>query len=222
MAVRIDRKKLILDLAVAEPVLKKEAERVVREQYFEPAIKVMKQEFEQHVVTQEIRAGIKGTNVSQTLEAPFGEPPIRKDGRESQNYSPPNLFSFIGFPAGTNPLQAIEERLDPANPDGPKLKYKSMNKQDLTFRFEVSTPSLDKIYKATPLPWAAGLSWVWRIERGLPGIGFFLNALHRKGSRSGGGIQVDHQLRPGRFKATSYLTSIFKAFLDRVSKLPGR
>lgn len=177
----------------------------------------MKREFEEHPVTQEIGEGITARNDSGTLEAPFGHPPERKDGRAVTDYSEPNLFSFIGFEAGSDPLAPIRSALEPGAPGGPTMKYVSMDRDRLAFRFLVSAPDKEKLAAVTPIPWLPGISWVIRIEQGIAGIGYFLNAVNRKGSRSGGGIQIHNQLRSGRFRAVSYLSGIFRSFLSRVA-----
>lgn len=204
--VQIDQRALIAELSVAEPIFKREADRVMRETFFDPAVEQLKADYAAHPVTQEIRAGIDSSNISNTLDARF---------RDSD--SPANLFSFIGFEAGSDPTAPVAERLDPANEDGPKLVYQGKDKDSLSFRYLIKAPNETAIEAATSLPWAQGISWVRRIEQGISGVGFFLNARNRKGSRSGGGIQVASQLRPGRFKPTSYLSAIFNNFLRRAA-----
>lgn len=217
-SIRINQKALLVELAASEPILKKEADSIMRQQFFNPAIKKMKDEFASHPVTQEIREGIGASNISNTLDAPFGEPPEARDGREIKDYSPPNLTSFIGFEAGTDPTKEIEKRLDPSHADGPRMVYKGMDKNHLAFRFEIRAPSDEAIQSNTPLPFAPGISWAKRIEQGIPGIGHFLNALGRANSRSGGGIQLENvQLRSGRFKPVKYLSKLFNDFLRRAS-----
>ena len=201
----IDQRALFAQLSVAEPVLKKEAERIMRKEIFEPAVGQMMEEFESHEVTREIDAGINAQNISETLSGDF------KDDKQK------NLFSFIGFESGDSPTDPIRERLDPSHPNGPKLVYKGMDKNKMQIRFEVRAPNEGSIYDSTPLPWATGLSWAKRIEVGIAGLGKFLNRKGLKQSRSGGGIQVENQLRPARFIPTKYLSQIFKNFLQNVS-----
>ena len=207
----IDRRTLIKELESATPILVKAARAQLTEEVFNPAVEQLKEEFENHKVTEEIRGGIGSSNISDTLNADFREDYEKGD-------SPPNLTGFIGFDEGSDPLEPIVKRLDPTHPDGPKLVYKSKDSDSLTFRFEVRAPSEQAIYKATPLPWAPGLSWAQRIEQGIPGIGYFLNTILRKGSHSGGGIQIENKLRKGTFRAKSYLTGLFKDFLNNVRK----
>jgi hypothetical protein len=199
----IDKQQLFIELSAAEPILVREATKAAEEVVFYPAIEEMKKDFEKHNVTSEIRGGITANNKSDTL-SDIGT----KQGR--------NLFSFLGFNDGENPIEAIQERLDPSHPDGPKLKYvRGSQVQNLTFQFKITAPDKEAIYTATPMPWATGLSWAEGIESGIAGVSNFLNKFNLKGSRSGGGIQVKSSLRSGRFYNQSYLSGIFKKFLGR-------
>lgn len=218
MAITINRKALLIELAKSEFKLKGVAMELLTEQAFAPAVAALKYQFESHPVTRELRGGIDASNISATLDAPFNDPPDRQHDRHLRaDYSPPNLTSFIGLEDPEAALKEIEVRLDPSHQDGPKLRYQGMDKDRLAFRFQILAPDFDAIQAHTPLPWAPGISWARRIEVGLSGIGHFLNAIGKRGSRSGGGIQVDADLRSGRFKPTKYLSNLFDSFLKRVS-----
>lgn len=205
--VRINQRQLMTELAASEPILRKEADRIMREEFFDPAVAELKAQFTNHPVTREIQGGVDADNESGTLPGNF---------RQDEGDSKPNLFSFIGFEAGSNPTMEIEQRLDPRHPDGPKMTYRGMDRNKLEFRYQIEAPNEQAIEEATPLPWAAGISWVKRIEQGIPGVGYFLNRLDKPTSRSGGGIQIEGQLREGRFRPTSYLSKLFNNFLRGV------
>lgn len=210
----INQRSLMAELTASDPILKRVAEQTLREAFFEPAVEEMKREFLSHPVTQEVAGGMGAPNVSQTLEAPFRE-------NEAEGDTPANLWGFIGFDSSTTtPDGAIEpvlRRLDPTDTDGPKMVYAGRDKDKLTYRFEIRAPDEAAIYNDTGMPWLPGISWVKRIEQGIPGIGHFLNVSGRPSSRSGGGIQVEGQLRSGRFRPTPYLSRIFNDFLRRVT-----
>lgn len=223
MAVRIDRRQLAIDLRTAEPTLRKEVDRIVREELFEPAVEAMKAEFRDDNVTREIQGGVGADNITNTLVGSF---------REDDGDSKPNLFNFIGFEAGSTPTAEIEKRLDPRHPDGPQMIYKGMDRGGrMEFQYEIRGPNEKAIWNATPLPWMdeGGPSWARRIEQGIAGVGHFLNKImpakgRGLGSASGGGIQVDGTLRSGHFRPTSYLSKIFNDFLRRAGerKATGR
>lgn len=214
--VRVNRRQLALELLTAEPTLRKEVDAIVREELFEPAVEQLKAEFQESTVTREIQGGVGASNESGTLIGDF---------RQDDGDSNPNLFSFIGFDAGSNPTAEIEQRLDPRHPDGPKMVYKGMDRSGrMEFRYEIVAPNEEAIYDATPMPWGEGnISWAKRIEQGISGVGYFLNKLmpakgRPLGSASGGGIQVKAQLRSGRFKAVPYLSQMFNKFLSRTGQ----
>lgn len=212
--VTINRRQLNIELSASDPILKTVAEQVLREAFFEPAVDAMRQEFESHKVTNEIAGGPGASNISDTLEGVF---------REQDSDTTPNLWGFIGFDlkGGVTPetaLDPIAERLDPKHPDGPKMTYVRRDKEKLTYEYRISAPNEARIFadKRGHLPWAPGISWIKRIEQGLPGVPHFLN-VNRRSSRSTGGIQVEGQVRNGRFRPVSYMSRIFNNFLRRVA-----
>ena len=68
------------------------------------------------------------------------------------------------------------------------------------------------------MPWAPGLSWAEGIEKGISGLGNFLNKKTSK-SRSGQGIQIDFSVRGGTFSTTSYMTKILEDFVSALTSL---
>lgn len=207
---KIDQRQLMIELSDSNPILKRVADQTLKEAFFDPAVAQLKSDFLRHPVTQEIAAGVDAPNSSRTLDAPFRE--------NGETDSPANLTSFIGFDESPEEiLDPILKRLDPRDPDGPKMVYRGRDKDKLIYRYDIVSPNEEAIFEKTPIPWAEGLSWAQRIEQGLPGIAHFLNVKGRPSSRSGGGIQIDGTLRSGRFKPTSYLTAMFNNFLRRVA-----
>lgn len=199
----INTRELIFQISKAEPILVREAEKYAREKIFEPEVNRLQREFEKHPVTKEIAGGIESPNYSKTLVGFNSD-----EGR--------NLFSFIGFDEGDEPLDAIREFLDPDNQNGPKMNYvRGSQVRNLVFQFKVTAPNKQDIYNATPMPWADGISWAERIELGIPGVNRFLNKFGIAKSQSGGGIQVKANLRSTRFSNRSFLSQIFGDFLAR-------
>jgi hypothetical protein len=210
-SIKINQRALMAELSASDAILKREADKIMMEQFFMPAVRALNEDFEQSSVTREIAGGIDSSNISNTLEAPF-----RED--EDSGDTKANLFGFIGFDQDPSEvLTPIRQRLDPNHPDGPKMIYRGRDKDKLTYRYEIKAPNEEAIYGDTGLPWAAGISWVKRIEQGLPGIGQFLNVANRPSSRSGGGIQVKSKIRSGRYRPTTYLTRMVTNFLQRAT-----
>lgn len=218
-SITINQRVLFAEISASEPVLKRVTDQVFEESFFKPAVEAMKLEFEANPVTREIAGGLDSNNISNTLEGDFIQ------GGKNSN---PNLWGFIGFDAAQSSpaevLAPIRIRLDPRHPDGPKFIYRGRDRNMLKYRYEVRAPNEDVIFGETSLPWAAGVSWARRIEQGISGMGQFLNVTDRPASRSGGGIQIEAQLRSGRYKPTPYLSRIFNNFLRRVAgrKATGR
>lgn len=165
------------------------------EEEFEKAKAKMLRDFETHAVTQELEGRQGSSNFSRTLNG---------EG---------NLYSFIGF-AGEDALAALRELLT----DGIKIISKQINKNDLSFSIKISVPDGNKIAAATPMPWAPGISWAEGIEKGISGLGQFLNKPSAK-SRSGQGIQIDFNVRGEQFSPVPYMTQILEDFISALTKI---
>jgi hypothetical protein len=188
---------------------------------FTNAVAVMKDEFETHPITQEIRGGETAANDSGTLRG--GQGPTN------------NLFSFIGFENGTDPTKAIEPFLDPSSSKhGPQIAYVGKDRRGVSirFQFKVKSPDEKEVWKATPLPWGKGfssLSWAKKIETGIQGFAAFLSrGMDNPPSRSHGGIQLknkdgsEREIHPGASyvpPTEGYLQTIFARFLERIKKV---
>ena len=167
-------------------LVQSQARNIVR-QAFEKLKTKMIAEFLAHPVTREIEGGINASNVSGTLGGIT------------------NLYSFIGFNAGSNPIDPIEDLLLRTD-----IRFVKINKQ--TIEFEVTLPESQEIFKATPLPWAPGRSWAKGIESGLSGLGYYLKK-SSSGSRSGLGVQTSQKVRKGvKFNNTKYISSFLKKY----------
>ena len=208
---KIDPRSLMVELKASDPILKRVADEAMEEAFFLPAVEEMKRDFEQHKVTQEVGGGLGSPNISGTLEAPF-----REDEDDGDTIA--NLWGFIGFDVSPEEaLAPIRDRLDPSHPDGPKMIYKGRDKDKLKYNYEIQAPNEEIIYSETSFPWAPGLSWLRRMEQGIPGIGHILNVTDRPSSRSGGGIQIQGTLRSGRFRPVKYFSNIISNFLRAAS-----
>lgn len=151
------------------------------------------EEFENHPVTQEIEGGITATNISNTL-----------DGIT-------NLYSFIGFESGDNPLDPIREQLKKIN-----LRYTINSKGELIFTVEF--PTAKDIFKVTPMPWATGRSWAQGIEVGISGLGYYIKSTIN--SRSGLGVQSQKPVRNGvRFRNTKYISYLINLYTKKLQDL---
>lgn len=159
-------------------------------------------DFYNHPVTREIKAGPTASNSSGTLGG-YG-----------------NLFSFIGFESGDDPIVAIGKILQR------RLNVKVRSINNGRFRITMfNLPDTEEIFGASPIPWATSMSWADGIERGISNLGSFL--YREKGirgsskgsrSRSGTGIQVENTLRQNSFSTTPYVSKMINEFLKKVVK----
>jgi len=152
-------------------------------------------EFLSDPVTIEILQGSGGTNISGTL------------GGVS------NLFAFIGFSSGEQPISPILQSLENI-----QITYnKEIRKRGIGVEFDVSIPTAQDIFAITPLPWASGRSWAEGIERGLSGLGYLLR---KDGGRSGAAVQSRvNKVRSGRFQNRPYISALIKKYTKRFEDL---
>ena len=150
--------------------------------------------FERHPVTVELSGGVNAKNISNTL------------GGKG------NLFRFIGFPAGDNPISPISQELS-------RIAITMIRvKRDGTASTNVMYPSAEEIFKVTPLPWATERSWAEGIEKGISNLGQFLN-ISSEYSRAGAGLQSENASTGSSFKTVPYITDLIKGFEKEITEL---
>jgi hypothetical protein len=151
------------------------------------------QEFLNHPITQEIQAGPNATNISGTL-----------NGKG-------NLFSFIGFYEGDNPIQDILNILE-------SIEIKFIKDIKSGNQFSINFPDSKDIFAATPMPWATGRSWAKGIESGISGLGFYMFKKSPQ-SRSGEAIQTSVTLNRVKFKNTKYISALLVKYRKQLLNL---
>jgi hypothetical protein len=144
-------------------------------------------EFDNHIITKELEAGPGGNNISNTL------------GGKG------NLFSFIGFLKSQNPIEELRSILEQ------NFSFKK-SKMGNKLKYIINFPDLEKVKKATPMPWENGNSWVVSIERGISGLSYYLSNKFSQKSRSGRGVQTKGRINSLNYKPTDYLSTIIKNF----------
>jgi hypothetical protein len=153
------------------------------------------QSFLNHPISREIDMGPSGYNLSGTLKG----------------YS--NLFGFIGFYEDEKPIKVLKAILM-------EYEIKIVSRNGYT-DVKIDVPTKEEIYKATPLPWARGRSWVKSMETGLSGFGMYITSEHPE-SRSGEGIQTKRKIRSGKFTNTSYLSVLLNEYYKNIKNLEDR
>jgi|TARA_R110002020_G_scaffold311590_2_gene527174 hypothetical protein len=185
-----------------QQALKRQAPKALKQPFskdirkkFNQIKKDMIKEFLGLPVTRELLQGPGGANISGTL-----------DGVS-------NLFAFIGFDRGDQPILPIIELLESTSVQFTK-NIKEGNQ--LGNLFTVSLPTAQNIFAVTPMPWAMGRSWAQGIETGISGLGFLLR---KNKGRSGAAIQTRVKVRGGKFRNTTYVSSFIKRYEKRFKEL---
>jgi len=155
--------------------------------------------------------------IKEEMMSEFNDHPVTKELDQKTSADPSSfvgngsLFGFIGFDRSDEPAQIVREMLDSS-----ELKFIRIKGE--TVDFKILYPSKDELFEATPLPWAAGRSWLRGIEVGLSGLGKYLN-IDSDASRSGGGVQSESSSTSGRFRNTKYITEILNNFIKKIDNL---
>jgi hypothetical protein len=128
-----------------------------------------------------------------------------------------NLFSFLGFNAGSDPVGDLRSYLNKSIKLGPSYAY---NKGTRTYTFKIQFPTIDEIKEVTNLGnytddgWGENRSWAISIERGIPGLNRYKYSLNEKelggNSRSGTGLQRKNILRNSQYKPRKYISELLK------------
>lgn len=155
------------------------------------------EQFNEHPVTVELEAGstspVSTPNISNTLDG-YG-----------------NLFSFIGFTKGDNPIVPLRQLFEN------QIKFRFSSFREGKWYFSISYPDWGDIEDKSKMPWEQGNSWAKAIENGMSNLSYYLN---KKGGRSGGGImikdlafEVNEDLT---FHPVDYLTEILDNFKQKI------
>ena len=168
-----------------------EADKLV-EKKFRRAKDNLMQEFNSHPVTNEIEGGATASNLSGTL-AGYG-----------------NLFTFIGFPTGDDPVNSVRVFLQTRV----ALRKTTGGRESLKKEYTVNVPKIQS-FSFAKMPWEAD-SWVRAVETGISGFSYYMNKAHIA-SRSGGAIQIDNKLRSiNASKGVPYMSLILENFKKRI------
>ena len=150
-----------------------------------------------HPITKEIQEGAGGSNSSGTLGG-YG-----------------NLFTFIGFEAGTTPVDPIKQEFDKT-----VIQFRQLSDDGPIWNIYMPAP--EDIWEVTPMPWAEGRSWAKGIETGISGVGWYLYNQNKDypQSRSGPAIQVKSKIASKvRFKNVKYISDILTRYEKKFSQL---
>lgn len=155
--------------------------------------------FLENDVTKEIEAGPTASHSSEVVSAG-------------------NLFSFIGFEEGSDPVTPVVNMLEEKlflRPNG-SMKISG---DLLIFSFTALIPTKKDIEAASPLPFQGGRSWVLGIEEGISGVSHYLfHQYFPRHSRSSTGLQSPNEVNKATFAPrVGYLTNLLKRFKKEIA-----
>jgi hypothetical protein len=181
--------------AMNSPKVSSVAQNICKLKFNQAKASILK-EFLGDVVTREIRGGANVSNSSGMLGG-YG-----------------NLFSYIGFYDGFDPIAPIEEYISNF-----PFQARSMGSGAKGLSIRIKFPSIEGIKQLSGMPWEEGSSWVMGIERGISGFSHYMyNASMNKG-RSGTAIQNENAPAVASFSTRRYLPSILAEARRRFSKI---
>lgn len=170
--------------------------RLIIESQFKVAHTKLMQDFMSNPITIELKRGPSSKNLSGTL--PEG-----------------NLFGFIGFEMGDDPVRELEALLQSTNILIKRRKFGSFG---FVWSYAVNIPTLKELYEATPLPWAKGASWLQQLEgQGIANLGQYMHTQSPPTGRSGAGIQSGRQ--SGGSLKKQYIKPLLKKFETNLNTL---
>ena len=166
------------------------------------ARRALLEDFDEHLVTREIKGGSQDPQDQQNISSTLG-------GRG-------NLFTFIGFNFGENPIEELRAFIQDniVQENRPEIKVSGAR---VSYDFITHYPNLEDIYVATPLPWASS-SWVRGVEKGISGLANYIYWKFFEQSRSFYGLQASRSLRGIQFNPVDYMTVILNKFKAKFNK----
>lgn len=199
MSVTLDKKRLQREVFV-------QGEKIIKATLIPLIAKKIREEqqqmvelFEDHPVSQEIWAGNSADN-STGLLGGYG-----------------NLFSFIGFDEGSDPISPISFILRR------KISFVLKRTNDHGgYVVTMGIPSKEELESVAKVGWLGGRSWLDGIENGLAGLNRYLydEDYGFPQSLSGTAIQVKGSVRKGvSHKRTDYTSKILSDFRERLTRL---
>ncbi len=170
---------------------------------FQRSKSAMLREFEEHLVTQELKAGPgpEADNISNTLNGQKG-----------------NLYSFLGFDilGNQDPTQKLRETLEK------DTTIRKSTRRGTVFYYRVYYPDKDEIVGASRMDWGSGVSWAYAVETGdFGGDAHLSHYIYNTwgAGRSSAGIQTKGVYSENDFAPIPYISEIIAKFIERMNEL---
>jgi hypothetical protein len=178
--------------------------KTIADRNFRRIHQALMDDFDGHAITQELKAGPNpDENPSGTLGSMSG-----------------NLFSFLGFYAGTDPTKELRVLLNSI-----RLGRGSYLRGVISFDVK-DIPTKNKIIGATRMVWGSGTSWAFAVETGkFNGDAALSHYIFETwaGSKSGTGIQLKGvKYTENKFVKKEYISEMLGKFKERVSNYQYR
>ncbi len=171
---------------------------IVHEKFVEKKSKLIN-DFENHPVSKEIKNGETASNSSGTLIGGNG-----------------NLFSFLGFFQGTDPVGEVSNYLE-KNVKMMKRPEISIKGNATYYEFEIRYPDKEELKSVSPMEWETGRSWLFGIEKGVSGLSHYLYHKYYPPHVSNSTTAIQSKYRVIKkegvtFKRTSYISLMLSNF----------
>jgi len=153
-------------------------------------------EFKSSDISKEIEDGNGATNTSGTLGG-YG-----------------NLFSFIGFKAGSNPIGTVVQYLISKIKITKNINYLIISDKKIRVSVLASIPNKQELADISQTEWDG--SWLLKMSTGISGLGYYIQKMLR--GRSLGGVQSRKKIRTAKFRPKTYFVAMYKKFVVRLSK----
>jgi hypothetical protein len=200
MAVKFNNKNIQIAVAKAVEAASLPIARSVAKDKFNTELNNLIREIERDPVSQEIMGGNDITN-SKFIK-----------GKGTRKYGA-NLFSFLGFIEGSNPIGSLinylrkSSRINTFNTKLINNKY--------TFKIDVPTEGDVKGNFPHDDDFLGGRSWITSIERGLTSATNYIRKLGF--GRSGGGTQIDASTGKIFVPKRDFFSEKYKKFINRLN-----
>lgn len=201
LTVKLNKKQLQRDVFVGgEKIIKSLIAPIIEAKIAKEQAQMV-DDFDDHPISQEIWAGNSAENTSGTLGG-YG-----------------NLFSFIGFKEGSDPISPISLILRG------KITHTIKRTNDHGgYIVTINIPDKKELHGKAQVDWMGGRSWLDGIEHGIAGLNRFLYDEEGYGSPkpslSETGIQAKHNIRNSvSYKNVSYVSKILNDFRKRLTRL---
>ena len=170
--------------AMNSPKVSSQAQKICKSKFNQAKASILK-EFLGDIVTREIRGGANVSNSSGVLGG-YG-----------------NLFSYIGFYDGFDPIAPIEEYIRNF-----PFVARSVGGRAGSLSIRIKFPSIERIKQLSGMPWEEGNSWIMGIERGISGFSNYMYNASMNRGRSGTAIQNKNAPAVASFSTRRYLPSM--------------